>query len=455
MTVTTTGVEDAIEASFRKFGVPGAVVGITRNGEHQVRVFGVASLESGLPVVHDTVFRVASITKPFTATLVMALVARGVIDLDRPVHDYLPHVRLSDGSRNWQRAITMRHLLSHTAGLDCELLHNLGRIGNGEAALAKAVDMYGELHQWAAPGTTMSYGNTGYWLAGRVIEVVTRGSFERAMLDYVFRPLGLHRTVFSAEQAIINPVALGHHPVEEHAIEHRLLRTFGYPRARRASGGVISSAEDLLTFADWHLGSTDKGPAIPSTVRDSMRDPIVRLRGSDDESWGIGWDLRSTSDGTRLAGHGGSFGGYQTLLTLVPEHDFAFVVLTNSAHGSKAIREIERTILREELGQTLAERQPVSLNGSDLAAFTGTWAQPLAKFEISAEDGQLNVVAESVDLHGNVEHRSQPIRFDPIGKSDFIVRDGPHIGSRADFVLDPSTGEPRFLRYGLRVAHRA
>ena len=444
----------AINRALDHVGVPGAVVGVSRGGVVETQAFGIAHLESGLPVTQDTVFRVASITKPITATMIMSLVEEGMIDLDRAVGDYLPGIPLSDGPDSWQHAITMRHLLSHTAGIDCELGFNQAQFGNSDSALARAISLYNGLHQWAAPGTTMSYGNTGYWLAGRVAEVVSGLPYERLIRDRIARPLGLDRTVFTADEAIVRPVALGHQPVHPMSAQHKLIKSFGYPRARRASGGVISSAANLLTFANWHVGVALAGPAITRELRDEMRKPVARLRASNDESWGLGWDLESSTDGTSIIGHGGSFGGYQTQLTLVPDRKFAFVVLSNSSHGAKAIRSIERTILKIELDLELAQPEAADISPDDLAQFAGTWSQPLARYRVKPADGGLDVVIEALDRSGAVQESTPPILFEPLAGSDFIARSGPNKGTRADFVINPTTGKFDFLRVGLRVARR-
>lgn len=120
---------EAIDESLRRFGSPGAVIGISRRGEHEMFATGFASIESELPVLESILVRVASITKPMTATLIMALVTEKLIDLDRPVHEYVPDVMLGDGPTFWQMSITMRHLLSHRSGFDCELIEDLGKLG--------------------------------------------------------------------------------------------------------------------------------------------------------------------------------------------------------------------------------------------------------------------------------------------------------------------------------------
>ena len=443
------------EASLAKWHVPGAAIGILKDGEMRFAAFGRSRLDVPYPTTHDTLFRVASITKPFTATLAMTLVNDGLLDLDRPIAEYLPGIALSDADDDWQDAITMRHLLSHTAGIDCELPVNLAVLGNGDEALADAVGFYGGLHQWAKPGQIMSYGNTGFWLAGHVIATILGTTFEEAMRARVFRPLGLQRTVFTAAEAIVFPTALGHEPRSHEDPTHELIRSYAYPRARTPSGGVISTVEDLLTFAAWHLGERPELPiSLSAALREAMREPQVRLRGADSETWGIGWDLAATSDGTTLIGHGGSYGGFQTQLTLVPERGFAFAILTNSARGGMANAEIEQWVLQHELGLAADDPTPVTLPAAELARFAGTYRQPLATYDIAATADGLAVTVRSRGLAGEDEPAAPVIRMSPIGERDFYVTRGGSKGTRADFVPDPETGELNRVRIGLRIAER-
>jgi CubicO group peptidase (beta-lactamase class C family) len=372
----------------------------------------------------------------------------------------LPDVTLTDADPARQARITMRHLLSHTAGIDCELAVDLATVGNGEDALGEAIGFYDGLHQWAEPGQIMSYGNTGFWLAGHVIATLLGTTFEEAMRQRVYTPLGLERSVFTAEDAIVYPVALGHQPKTLPDGPHELIRSYAYPRARTPSGGVISTVVDLLRFAAWHIsgGGTDSGVTasigIADDLRLAMQEPVVRLRAADHESWGIGWTIRYTTNGTKIIGHGGSFGGFQTQLTIVPSRDFAFAILTNSARGSMPNHEIEERVFQSELGLSLGDPAAHDLTPSELASFAGSYRQPLAAYDVKAVDGGLEVIARTFDLTGDAMPVAPPMRFDPVGERDFIVRDGAFKGTRADFILDPETNAPAYVRIGLRVAER-
>ncbi|MGB3329242.1 MAG: serine hydrolase domain-containing protein, partial [Thermomicrobiales bacterium] len=308
-----------------------------------------------------------------------------------------------------------------------------------------------------APGPIMSYGNTGFWLAGHVVATILGTTFEEAMRERVFAPLGLERTVYTAEDAIVYPVALGHRPLSLEGPEHELIRSYAYPRARRPSGGVISTVADLLRFAGWHMGVVDAPDMhLSPDLRDAMRQPVVRLRTADDEAWGIGWNLSPAADGTVVIGHGGSFGGFQTQLTLVPERGWAMAILTNSARGGMANAEIGRWLLTHDLGLDVAPPEPVAsdpADPADLAGYAGTFRQPEATFVFSVAEDGLDLAFD--EAYGPVPGETPPpARLRPVGSGSFLVMEGPFTGTRADFLPDPESGAFTKVRVGVRVAHR-
>jgi CubicO group peptidase (beta-lactamase class C family) len=157
-----------VEATATKFGIPGVAVGVWAGGQELYACHGVTSLDNPLPIDRDTLFELGSVTKTYTATALMGLVADGRIDLDAPVRRYVPELELTD-----ERAaaeITVLNLLNHTAGLDWAVLVDTG---DGDDALAGHVAKMAELNQIAAPGERASYSQAGYNLAGRVLEKVT------------------------------------------------------------------------------------------------------------------------------------------------------------------------------------------------------------------------------------------------------------------------------------------
>ena len=195
----------ACEEALARRQVPGAAIGVLAGERSWTAGFGVLDVRRPEPVAADSSFRIASVTKPFTATLALHASLSGVIGFDEEVP------RPVEG-------VTVRHLLSHLGGFEGES-GDLARFGDGDDALARLVaDLDGQ-RAVVPPGELWSYCNAGYWLLAHVLAERLGTSYERALHDRVLHPLRLERTGFGA------PDATGHdhgQPVDD-----------GYPRAQR------------------------------------------------------------------------------------------------------------------------------------------------------------------------------------------------------------------------------
>ena len=390
----------------KRWNVPGLVVGMLRDGEIVLAADGQRELGRPEPVTPDTVFRIASITKPFTATLAMTLVQDGLLALDEPP----PGTHID---------ATVRQLLSHQGGLAAEWPEPLDDSGLLELTEGEPERLP------VAAGELFSYCNSGFWFVAAGIARKLGTSFEDAMRARVIGPLGLASTGFEADDP-----ARGHEQVEPGADEHAPAETW-YPPGRTASGGLWSSVPDLLRFAEQHLGKP--GPLTASSVADMQR---VCSRGPG-FGYGLGWFLRRRQ-GHDAVEHPGSVLGFQSLLTLVPEERVAFASLTNSSRGYAAIRDLLR-----EIG--LGDDEPPTVESADLARFAGRYRGQESVIELTPEDGVLRVERTEIDPFSREAMVLPTVRARPIGESQFEIVDGEWRGERFDF---PRTG---FLCMDLRL----
>jgi CubicO group peptidase (beta-lactamase class C family) len=444
---------DSIDAVVRnqmeRWTVPGVAVGILHDGQVMTHAYGVTSLETGVPVRPETLFQIGSISKVFCATLVMALVDEGTVDLDTPIISYLPELRLADVEARGR--ITLRHCLSHTSGIYGDYFEDFGW---GDDALAKAVASFDSLRQIMAPNECWFYNNAGFNLAGRVVEAVTGQTFEQAMRERVFEPLHLAHSFYFAHEAIVHSVAVGHTQVTPGEDEHELATKYPLPRCVNPAGGIIANVEDLLTFAAFHMGDgTANGKQVlaPESVR-AMREPQVKAANWADE-WGIGWDIR-WFDGVQMLSHGGSTNGFQAQLHVVPDKSFAIAILTNSGRGSALNGTVGRWALEAYCGLAAHAAERVTLSDEQLATLAGEYRQPQAEFSVSVERNALWVKPVSISpLSGK---RTEPPAYvmDPISVREFVIREGEAAGRRVDFLTDDD-GNPRFIRVHGRLADRA
>jgi len=245
-----------LRSGIRRYDVPGASLAIHRRGRRYEATAGVLNLETGVKVTPDSVFQIGSITKIFTTTLIMQLVDEGLIDLDTPIRQYLPGFRVAD--RQATRTVTPRHFLSHTSGIEGDFFVDSGR---GDDCIRRLQEMGSMLPNLFPPGERISYCNFGFAMLGRIIEVATGRSWDQAIRQRLFEPLGMRHALTLPEDTVRYRAAIGHLPDPRN------------PRSNLVSMGIYVFNKDILCqrlIEDARLSESphDFGYAIiPNTVR--------------------------------------------------------------------------------------------------------------------------------------------------------------------------------------------
>ena len=239
--------DDRIEAAMKRYQVPGVAVGVWWQGREHLRGFGVTNVDHPLPVDADTLFRIGSTTKTFTATAMMRLVEQGRVDLAAPARKYLPEFGLSDEAA--AANVTVRQLLNHSAGW---MGDDYGDFGRGDDALARYVAAMKQLPQLTPPGQVFAYNNAAIVVAGRVIERLTGKPYETALQELVLGPLGLKHSGFFTDQLIGETISASHGVEKDRAVV--TTGAWAFPRSIDSTGGLISSAREQLAYARFHLG---------------------------------------------------------------------------------------------------------------------------------------------------------------------------------------------------------
>lgn len=386
MTIAT--LSDFVETTAAKFKIPGAAVGVWAGGKESHVCYGVTSVDNPLPIDQGTLFLLGSVTKTFTATALMCLVAAGKVKLEAPVRRYVPELRLADEQAAAE--VTVLNLLNHTAGLDWRV--NV-ESGEGDDALAREVAKLPEAKQIAPPGTRASYSEAGYNLAGRIVEKVTGLTYERAVASLVLEPLELSHSFFMRDDIMTRRFAVGHNLSADGRLS--IARPWSYWRSDNPGAGLASSVADQLRWARFHLGDgcTESGVRVlPSEVLPRMKEPTVTLRGSTlGDAIGIGWFLRDV-DGVRTVGHGGSANGQFAELLLVPERNFAVVSLSNAGpDGLRFNQAVVRWALQTSLGVTDREPEPIPLDETRAREVVGNYANDFMTLTIGADGAGLTL----------------------------------------------------------------
>src|SRR5512133_2802439 len=361
---------ELVEATATKFAIPGVAVGVWADGKEVHACHGVTSVDNPLPVDPDTLYLLGSVTKTYTATALMRLVADGRVELEAPVRRYVPELRLKDEQA--AARVTVLDLLNHTAGLDFGFIDDFGE---GDDALASYVAKLAELELIAPPGARASYSQAGYNLAGRIVEKVTGLTFERAVASIVFEPLGLSHSFFARDDVMTRRFAVGHNRDQDGTLS--IARLWRRSRGDNPGGGIASSVADQLRWARFHLGGgrAESGARVlPAELLRRMRQPTVALRASTlGDAIGIGWFLREV-DGVATVGHGGSANGQFAELLLVPERDFAVVALSNAGpDGTNCNQAIVRWALQTWLGVTERDPEPLPYDPARARELVGSY----------------------------------------------------------------------------------
>ena len=396
----------AVDAARAESDTPGVALGLLHEREEHVAGFGTTSVENPLAVTPETLFQIGSITKTFTGTVAMILVERGHLDLDEPVRRYLPKLRLADGEV--AARVTVRHLLTHTAGWVGDYFADHG---SGDDAAERIVADLVRLPQQTPLGEVWSYNNAGFYLAGRVIEVVTGEPYERVVADLLLEPLGLADTLFFAEDVMTRRFAVGHHRAEDGPPS--VARPWAIGRAHHAAGGIASSVRDLLRYARFQLGDGDG--ILTRASLDEMQRPhaaAAPIFGSVGITWGI--DDRS---GVRIVHHGGGTNGQVALLALSPDSGTVLAVLTNHQNGGE-ISGAALQIVQKALGAQEVERIAVVI---DPAEYLGTYRSPLLDVEVAEKEDGLQLVVTS--RGGFPSEDSPPMPNPPPMPAAFFERD--------------------------------
>jgi len=438
-----------VVADMERLHVPGVVVGLTHEETEQIAGFGVTSVEHPLPVNAETLFQIGSITKTFVGTAVMRLVEQGTLDLDAPLRRYLPDLRMKD--ETVAARVTLRHLLTHTGGWVGDYFNDFG---SGADALATMVDKVAELPQLTPLGEIWSYNNSGFYLAGRVIEVVTGKCFETALRELVLAPLGMEHSYFFAEEVMTHRFAVGHEIEEERA---KVARPWPIGRAAHPAGGLVCTAGDLLRYARFHMGdgtATDGTRLLTPESLALMQTPLFTATGH--SLIGITWWI-TTVDGVRIITHGGGTNGQISQLSIVPDRGFAIVVLTNAGRGGQITGATVKSALKSYLDLDEPAVTPIDSPAATLEAYAGRYVSPMRELDLTVHEGAFML---KVTPKGGFPTPDSPpgtppppVRMALYAEDRAVALDPPMKDALAEFLRD-ADGNVVWLRAGGRVHAR-
>lgn len=423
---------EAVEAAREEHGVPGVAVGVLEDGLERHEAYGVTSIENPLDVTPDTRFQIGSITKTFLGTAVCELVARGGLDLDRPVREYVPELVLADAGAT--ERVTMRHLLAHTGGWFGDYFDDTGW---GDDAASIYVGRMRDLPQQTPVGELWAYNNAGFVLAGHVVARVAGKSVEDAIHELVLDPLELTSTSFWPWEVMTERFAVGHVGFGD---ELQVARPWPVGRYAAAAGGLASTTADLLRYARLHLEPPER--LAP------MQEPQAPT--ADEGEWvGLTWYGEDRFGTLR---HGGGTNGQIAMLVLVPARSYAIALLTNHSPGGVQVTDAM-------LGAAgLAADDPQPIDGVVDPRYAGVFETAVDRVTLTPLDGG-RIRVESESLGGFPKKDSPPGPQLPPADAFFYtperwyIDEGPLKGTRGHFIHGDD-GAVAWLRIGGRLFQR-
>ena len=358
---------------------PGAAVVVMEKGEivHQSG-YGLANVELGVPITNDTIFRVGSVTKQFTAAAIMLMEQRGQLSASDPIEKYLPDYPTHG------HLITIENLLTHTSGI-LSYTSIPGYMVNGVRAdltTEELIDVFKHEPMEFAPGERWNYNNSGYVLLGAIIEAVSEQSYEDYIAENIAVPLGLESTVYGGPKLIPNR-ASGY---DTDSLGNIVNAGFISMTQPHAAGSLLSTTGDLV---DWHRALTG-GEFIHDDAYRRMTSPVT-LNDNDTFPYGYGLGI-ATMRGHRSIQHGGGIHGFSCFSIWLPNEDVYVAVLTNGEQLGPGPDTVANLVAAMIIDDPYPERVTVKLRQRDLLGLEGTYhSDDFPPVTLSIEDGGLRM----------------------------------------------------------------
>lgn len=283
--------------------------------------FGQANMEWDVPNKANTKHRLASVSKQFTAMLIVQLAAENKLKLDVPITSYLPDYPKTNGDK-----ITSHHLLTHTSGIpNYTSSPNYREMMRGPYSPMEIVNLFADLALEFTPGEKFNYSNSGYVLLGVIIEKITGKTYEKVLQEKIFSPLKMNNTGYDSNRTILKNRASGYNKVAN-SFENANYIHMSTPYA---AGALYSTVEDLYRW-DQAL-YTEK--LLPKKYRDLLFESYTPAWGG--QGYGYGWEIGKmnigqTKEQVQTIKHGGSINGFNTLITRIPSDQSSIILLNNT-----------------------------------------------------------------------------------------------------------------------------
>ena len=350
-------IDTLLQAAYQP-NAPGAAIIAVKDGQIVFRTgYGLANLELDVPIAADTVFRLASITKQFTAVAILILMEQGRLALEDPITRFWPDYPTHD------QIITVEHLLTHTSGIRSYTdMPEWPPLWRKDFSVQELIDFFKDQPMQFAPGTRWAYNNSGYHLLGAIIEHLSGQSYEQFIQQRIFAPLGMRQSYYDHTKRIIPKRASGYQKEPDgYTNAEYLSMTQPY-----AAGALASTVDDL---AIWDR-ALSRGALLQVATLARAWTPY-RLADGTLTDYGYGWRL-SAWQGHQTMEHSGGIHGFATYALRIPAEG-VFVALLSNNPGATPNELLTLKIAALLLGQPYQEPTPIVLSAQELARYVGVY----------------------------------------------------------------------------------
>ena len=351
---------DAVLKSAVETGGPGAAVIVVKDGQVVYRkAYGMANLELGVPLQPETVFRLGSLTKQFTATAIMMLVEQGRLALQDPIDKYLPGYPMQG------HVITVEHLLTHTSGIQSytDMPGWMASRIKSDMSVRELVDGFKNEPMQFAPGTQYRYNNSAYVLLGAIIEKVSGQSYEAFVTEHVFEPLGMTHSYYGSNEPIIPNRADGYTGGPD-TPRHAQYLSMTQPYS---AGSLVSTVDDL---ALWDAALYTEKLLKRSSLQ-KMWTPYTLANGTS-TGYGYGWAV-ATLRGRPSVEHGGGIFGFVTYALRLPDDHVYVAVLCNTDSPRAAPIDLAKRLGAIAIGNPFSNQVAVQVDPTVLDRYVGVY----------------------------------------------------------------------------------
>jgi len=430
-------IEGLIKEEIKSNDIQGLSVGLVdTSGLFWSRGYGYEDKKNKVKATEATLYRIASVTKPFTATAIMILVDRGLIDLDAPIKKYVPEFSIKSINEK-PGPITVRDLLNHHSGLKRDHYRGIN-IKNPPAPdflVSELKDDYLAL----PTGTLYKYSNINYALLGVIIENVTGKSYSRFLEDEIFRPLEMGNTFIGYGESKASRVSKSYEM--KGLLFKRPKEIDQSPIRDRPAGSIISSVEDTAKFVRMIL-KDGKSPTGERIISEESLEKMFTVQYPnnelDDDPYGLGWKINKVPvPGIELnIRHGGTLNGFSTLIAVAPEEGLGIIVYYNTNHVFSRhyiANEALKLLVKEKTGTVAPERDAgrgrrVALASIEFEKYLGRYVGigdlPLVMdLELKGNSPELNLMDQKLSLKEISDYRyrvSKRILFFNINVGKFM-----------------------------------